>query len=509
MSRARLRILAIEDDLADARMLRYAMQGAVDFRAQITIVRELSTALSMLRRWTFDLVLVDLNLPDSSGLPTLHRLRAAAPDQAIVIVTGTDDLELATEGLQAGALDFIVKGQMSGHFLVRAFQYALERHRLERQVHEKEQKLLHVGDELLANASYELRTPLSVVDQAAELLAAGHAGPLNDEQRTLIDMLRRNVVSLERVADDFLVSIRLGDEHLTIRREPVRVEDVLRAAIAEASPESARAGVGIDLGADASSSRVLADAARVRQVFTALLQEAIARAPRGHDVPLRVDRGEPAGSPLRILIGLASEGPAVRDTYDGLVERTVASRGPVAAHRLASARRVMAAHGGDVVLETGGGEARFVITWPRPDLRELLSPVIRRLERREEYCVLRLRFRAQDAEEIAPRWLDEIHRVIESCLVAELDVVLPFVGDDDPRVRRVAVVAHAGRSSAEILVERMETALSHRLPTVEVTSQVEDFGGETTFTRESPDTVAGALLDALRDEAPWSEDLDA
>jgi DNA-binding NarL/FixJ family response regulator len=94
-------------------------------------VPRLSAALARLATGGIDLVMTDLGLPDSQGLPTFRALRQAAPDLAIMVVTVSDDEEMAVAAVREGAQDFLVKGQISGNLLVRAARYAIERKRTE------------------------------------------------------------------------------------------------------------------------------------------------------------------------------------------------------------------------------------------------------------------------------------------------------------------------------------------------------------------------------------------
>jgi DNA-binding response OmpR family regulator len=82
-------------------------------------VRQLSAALECIHRY-LDVVLLDLNLPDSQDLETLHRLREREPNLPIIVVTGIEDRRKAVEALANGAQDYLVKGHADGHLLERA-----------------------------------------------------------------------------------------------------------------------------------------------------------------------------------------------------------------------------------------------------------------------------------------------------------------------------------------------------------------------------------------------------
>ncbi len=130
MDQELVRVLLVEDNAGDARLLQavLAEAGATEF--ELTRVERLGDALKRLAEEPFGVVLLDLSLPDSWGLDTVARTREEAPHLPIVVLTGSDDDALAARALQAGAQDYIPKGQVSGSLLVRSLRYALERHRL-------------------------------------------------------------------------------------------------------------------------------------------------------------------------------------------------------------------------------------------------------------------------------------------------------------------------------------------------------------------------------------------
>jgi DNA-binding NarL/FixJ family response regulator len=125
-----LRILIVEDNPADADLIREMLAQTDSLHFEAESVQRLSGALARLERKDVDLVLMDLGLPDSQGLPTFHALRKAAPDIPVIVLSGNDDQELAIAAVREGAQDYLVKGRIGGDLLVRAVRYALERERL-------------------------------------------------------------------------------------------------------------------------------------------------------------------------------------------------------------------------------------------------------------------------------------------------------------------------------------------------------------------------------------------
>lgn len=90
--------------------------------------------LEWLRRGDVDLILLDLSLPDSNGIETFIRVIESAPDVPIIVMSGINDVALAVETVQLGAQDYLVKGHVDNHLLIRSIQYALERKRVQLQL---------------------------------------------------------------------------------------------------------------------------------------------------------------------------------------------------------------------------------------------------------------------------------------------------------------------------------------------------------------------------------------
>jgi PAS domain S-box-containing protein len=120
-------ILLIEDNLAEARLLQEVLKGTVLSRFHLVHVKRLGEAISHLQTDNFDVILLDLTLPDSYGLASLDSIIQYAPTLPIVVLTNTNDDELAVEAVRHGAQDYLVKRQMNQDILVRSLRYAIER----------------------------------------------------------------------------------------------------------------------------------------------------------------------------------------------------------------------------------------------------------------------------------------------------------------------------------------------------------------------------------------------
>ena len=122
-----MRVLHIEDDPADRRLVEETLREASGSTFTMESSSRLADGLKKLASGKFDVVLLDLSLPDSQGLATFTRARAAAP-VPIVVLTGLDDEELGIQAVRAGAEDYLSKAGIAPATLSHAIRYAIERH---------------------------------------------------------------------------------------------------------------------------------------------------------------------------------------------------------------------------------------------------------------------------------------------------------------------------------------------------------------------------------------------
>jgi diguanylate cyclase (GGDEF)-like protein/PAS domain S-box-containing protein len=130
MSKKAIRILLVEDNPGDARLLR-EMCKEEGLHGTLKHVESMREAEVHVAEHEVDIVLLDLGLPDAQGLGAVRRARAAAPRVPLVVLTGLDDESLATQALQEGAQDYLIKGQLDARSLSRALRYAIERNTME------------------------------------------------------------------------------------------------------------------------------------------------------------------------------------------------------------------------------------------------------------------------------------------------------------------------------------------------------------------------------------------
>ncbi len=203
-----LHILLVEDNPGDADLIQEILTDSVSMKFVFTQADRLEEAFQVLENTQVDLILLDLGLPESTGLETVKKMYAMAESVPIVILTGHDDRQLAIEAVKAGAQDYLVKGKIALDVFERVIRYSLERHRYRQRVKESEQFLRTTLDALSAH--------IAILD---------HTGRILNVNKAWIDFAREN--------DTHFETIREGANYFEIC-EAVTGEDVETAATAVA-----------------------------------------------------------------------------------------------------------------------------------------------------------------------------------------------------------------------------------------------------------------------------------
>jgi serine phosphatase RsbU (regulator of sigma subunit) len=138
-----LRVLLVEDDDGDAFLVQELLDEAV---STVELVRARTLAEAEAEVGRVDCVLLDLGLPDASGLDGLRRLAARADGVALLVLTGLSDERRGAEAVAAGAQDYLVKGQVDGQLLTRAIRYAIGRSRIEATERALQEQQLHAEE---------------------------------------------------------------------------------------------------------------------------------------------------------------------------------------------------------------------------------------------------------------------------------------------------------------------------------------------------------------------------
>ncbi len=135
-----IQVLLIEDSRGDVRLIREMLANVQDMHFDLHYADRLSTGLELLAQRDFDVILLDLSLPDSKGLYTFKTVQTYIPQMPIIVLTGLEDQAVATQAVEEGAQDYLFKGQVDSSMLGRAIRYAIGRKHAETALRESEER---------------------------------------------------------------------------------------------------------------------------------------------------------------------------------------------------------------------------------------------------------------------------------------------------------------------------------------------------------------------------------
>ncbi|HKQ37087.1 MAG TPA: ATP-binding protein, partial [Verrucomicrobiae bacterium] len=280
-----IKVLLVEDNNNDAELLkRMLSQAQATDREQETnfippfYLQRVNTAaegVERLKSADVDLVLLDLSLPDSSGLDTFMRIHGQAPKLPVIVLSGETNEEIAIQTMRAGAQDYLAKGRVDAPLLARAMRHAVERKRAEETIRRAKEEAEHASNakgQFLSRMSHELRTPLNAILGFAQVLESNPALP----DRESVDQILKGGRHLLDLINEVLEFSRIESGRLEISLAPVPVGEVVREVMDLIRPLAISHKVRL-MGdtAISSSHYVFANRQRLKQVLLNLLANAV------------------------------------------------------------------------------------------------------------------------------------------------------------------------------------------------------------------------------------------
>ena len=286
-----IEILLVEDNHDDIRLIQDMLSetGTVPF--SLEVASSLAAALDRVRAGGIDVLLLDLGLPDSSGVGTFTSVHAQIPTLPIIVLTGFGDPSVALTVVQQGAQDYLMKGQVDGNLIWRTIRYAMERQRgrrelvlsetrvrqlnesLERRVADRTAALAAANRELETftySVSHDLRAPLRQIDGFSRILVE-HAGPaLDTKSQHYLRRIQEGTQHMGRLVDDLLNLAQLGRRDVHTRAMPL--DAIVNDALSELRADWGDRNIQWTIG---GLPTVECDPGLMKIVFTNLLSNAI------------------------------------------------------------------------------------------------------------------------------------------------------------------------------------------------------------------------------------------
>jgi two-component system, sensor histidine kinase and response regulator len=307
-------------------------------------------------------------LPDSTGIDGLRALLGAVPRVPVVVLTANADERLALEALGCGAEDYLFKGQFDKPLLVRTMRYAIERHRIRAELEEatsalrvKNAELARANEEknrFLGIAAHDMRNPLSIILGYTELMLAGDAGPITDEQLEVLTSMSSSIEFMLGLINDVLdlSMIQAGVIRLDLQRADLLA--LVRKTVATNQVLADKKRIEIVFDPQCELPPLVIDTRKFEQVLNNMLSNAVKFSHPETRVDVRITReGD------RAILSITDQGVGIPlsevDTLFRPFQQTSArSTGGERSTGLGLAivRNIVESHGGSIECESEVGQ---------------------------------------------------------------------------------------------------------------------------------------------------------
>jgi len=373
-----LRVLLVEDDEDDYLCTRDLLRDMGEGRFALDWVVKFEDAVAAMARHEHDVYLVDYRLGDHNGLELLNEAsRNGAP---VILLTGLDDRAVDLLAMQAGAVDYLVKGQIDAALLDRSIRYAIERKQMEEALRRQAEALReadHHKDEFLAMLAHELRNPLAPIHNAVQLIKAINlSDPKLNHAR---DIIERQAGQLALLVEDLLDVSRIIHGKFKLHMERVELAQVVAQAVETSRPNIEARKHELTVSLPTQPLHLDTDIARLVQVLSNLLNNAAKYTPEGGRINLTIIR-EDREAVIRVRdtgIGIPVDMVGrVFEMFTQIDQHLDQSQGGLGIG-LTLVKRLTEMHGGSVHVhsEGEGMGAEFVLRLPLADSKGLRSIV--------------------------------------------------------------------------------------------------------------------------------------
>jgi signal transduction histidine kinase len=299
-----MQVLLVESNTADAALVRQAFSHFPQETWQFTRVETFGKAIEIYQhigdtteQYPFDLVLLDLDVPDAKGLETIQQFLTALPETPVILLSEVDDTELALQAIEQGVQDYLVKSQITLSILLKSIQFAIRRQcKLERLQHSARitQQALTQSKEInqqqinfVGMVSHEIKNPLGTIQMSAEMMYLNLEGCVNTEIQKLLGKIHLATSQMNYLLDDILALCRLQAEKPKCKLSYVQLCNFCTELVDEIQQTTAENHF-IEFSIQEGLSYTFSDIQVMRSIFTNLLSNAVKYSPEGGVVRFEV-----------------------------------------------------------------------------------------------------------------------------------------------------------------------------------------------------------------------------
>ncbi len=279
----KIELLLIEDNIHDARMFSENLTGKCNDEFEITYTSNVKAGIENITQKSFDVIVADLNLPDSSGISTFYEIKKRSGNIPVIILSGMNDSSLTLESIRSGAQDYIYKGNYEGDFIYRVIRHAIEREKLFREIEERTIRLIKLNsnlqelnynkDRIYSIISHDLINPINALQGYTEILHEGFDELSDVEKKETTGTINNLTKEISHLLKNLLLWSAANSGHIDYNPEKINIAELLKKQSEFLKLTANNKGITIINESDAMY--VIADTTMIETVVRNLVSNAI------------------------------------------------------------------------------------------------------------------------------------------------------------------------------------------------------------------------------------------
>ncbi|MDP4175459.1 MAG: hybrid sensor histidine kinase/response regulator [Bacteroidota bacterium] len=291
-----IKVLLIEDNISDARLINELINEAHDFRYSFDHTFHLPDALEKLKMNNYDVVLLDIDLPDGSHLDSLKEVQDSASSFPIIIMTALEDETLATKAAEMGAQDYLPKSQMNSYLLSRSIRYTIERKKIEKmlleskelleknasemtQLNKRLQEVIAGKDKFLSILSHDLKSPFQGLLGLSKSLVEEYFFLTDEERLKYANYLNTTTLHLYNLIENLLQWSRIETDKANFQPSELELYSELAYVMSFMNARLVKKNISL-INKVEHDKKVFADS----EMLTSLLENLISNAVKFTDI---------------------------------------------------------------------------------------------------------------------------------------------------------------------------------------------------------------------------------
>lgn len=323
------KILLIEDDDVDARQIKRIVKNGFGEHVDVDWVTDKENGILEIAKNKHDICLVDYKLGKDDGVELLRDSVSQGCKMPFILLTGMNAGIVDIAAMEAGASDYLVKGDLTSTLLVKSIRYAIARQHIHNSLVETKEllnlkntklsELYATAHQFVDNVSHEFRTPLTVIKEFSSILSDGLAGEVNDDQKRYLNIIQDRTGDLSIMIDDMLDISRMEAGLIGVSRRSTSITEVFERIESTLERKATGSDVNISFEVAEELKQVFCDPENIARVISNLGFNAIKFSGRDGNVKVLAEMNS---SDTEVKISVSDDGPGIsKDHVKTIFER--------------------------------------------------------------------------------------------------------------------------------------------------------------------------------------------